>query len=202
MTCIRSGQLKTIDSEELVVGDIVVIKYGDAVPADCLVISAAECFADESALTGEPDELQKEPASEENPQADPFMLQGSEVRKGEATAIVLACGDNTNQGQAGLSMNIEADETPLQKKLNSIAEGIGKLGVAVAVLTLIAIIIKTLIIACTAEGDEGGFGVNFWQKIAGGFVIAITVVVVAVPEGLPLAVTISLAFSVSKMQDE
>ena len=201
MTCIRSGQLKTIDSEELVVGDVVVIKYGDAVPADCLVISAAECFADESALTGEPDELQKEPASEENPQADPFMLQGSEVRKGEATAIVLACGDNTNQGQAGLSMNIEADETPLQKKLNGIAEGIGKLGVAVAVLTLIAIIVKTLIIACTSETD-GGFGVDFWQKIAGGFVIAITVIVVAVPEGLPLAVTISLAFSVSKMQDE
>jgi len=97
-------------------------------------------------------------------------------------------------------MNIEADETPLQKKLNGIAEGIGKLGLTVAILTLIAIIIKTCI--KTAQSDELNFDMDFWKVIANGFVIAITVIVVAVPEGLPLAVTISLAFSVSKMQDE
>lgn len=97
-------------------------------------------------------------------------------------------------------MNIEADETPLQKKLNGIAEGIGKLGLTVAILTLIAIIIKTCI--KTAQSDELNFDMAFWKVIANGFVIAITVIVVAVPEGLPLAVTISLAFSVAEMQKE
>ena len=128
------------------------------------------------------------------------MLQGSEVQKGEAVGIVLAVGDNTNQGRAGLSMNIEAEETPLQMKLNSIAEGIGKVGLTVAILTLLAIIITTLI--KTAKDPDSDFGIDFWKDIANGFVIAITVIVVAIPEGLPLAVTISLAFSVAQMQKE
>mmetsp|Transcript_26239 Transcript_26239/g.32808 ORF Transcript_26239/g.32808 Transcript_26239/m.32808 type:complete len:360 (-) Transcript_26239:2081-3160(-) len=194
----RGGLLSTIDSEQVVVGDIIVIRYGQAVPADCLVISSAECFASEAALTGEPDDLPKEPVDENNPKGDPFMLQGSEVNKGEAEAIVLAVGDNTNQGRAGLSMNIEAEETPLQMKLNSIAEGIGKVGLTVAILTLLAIIITTLV--KTVQDPESDFGINFWKDIANGFVIAITVIVVAIPEGLPLAVTISLAFSVKEMQ--
>jgi len=75
--CLRSGSLCTLDSEELVVGDIIKIGYGDAVPADLLVILDAECFADESSLTGEPDEVQKEVVSEEHFKGDPFMLQGS-----------------------------------------------------------------------------------------------------------------------------
>ena len=128
------------------------------------------------------------------------MLQGSEIMKGKVKAMVLAVGDNTCQGQAGLSMNIEAEETPLQMKLNSIAEGIGKLGVAVALLTLAAIVISTIV--KTVKDDTLNFDIKFWKDIANGFVIAITVVVVAVPEGLPLAVTISLAFSVKKMQKD
>jgi calcium-translocating P-type ATPase len=200
ITVKRNGELSTIDSEELVVGDIVEIGYGQAVPADVLVITSAECFTSEAALTGEPDDLPKEPVDETNPKGDPFMLQGSEVQKGKATGVVLAVGDNTNQGRAGLSMNIEAEETPLQMKLNSIAEGIGKVGLTVAILTLLAIIVTTLI--KTAKDPDSDFGIDFWKDIANGFVIAITVIVVAIPEGLPLAVTISLAFSVAQMQKE
>jgi Ca2+ transporting ATPase len=114
--------------------------------------------------------------------------------------VVLAVGNNTNQGKAGLSMNIESDQTPLQKKLDRIAEGIGLLGMAVAIMTFIAIVISTLII--TFKDDEKEFDMTFVTAICNGLVIAITVVVVAVPEGLPLAVTISLAYSVGKMYDE
>ena len=114
--------------------------------------------------------------------------------------MVLAVGNNTNQGKAGLSMNIESDQTPLQKKLDRIAEGIGLLGMAVAILTFIAIVISTLII--TFKDDEKEFDMSFVTAICNGLVIAITVVVVAVPEGLPLAVTISLAYSVGKMYEE
>lgn len=114
--------------------------------------------------------------------------------------MVLAVGNYTNQGKAGLSMNIESDQTPLQKKLDSIAEGIGLLGMAVAILTFIAIVISNLII--TFKDDEKEFDMSFVTAICNGLVIAITVVVVAVPEGLPLAVTISLAYSVGIMYKE
>lgn len=85
-------------------------------------------------------------------------------------------------------------------KLNSIANGIGKLGVIVAILTFIAIVVTTMI--KTFRDPEKAFDMDFVSTLANGLVIAITVVVVAVPEGLPLAVTISLAYSVAKMADE
>ncbi len=97
-------------------------------------------------------------------------------------------------------MNITNEQTPLQKKLDRIAEGIGKLGVLVAILTFIAIVISTLV--KTIQDDKREFDMTFVTAICNGLVIAITVIVVAVPEGLPLAVTISLAFSVAQMQKE
>ena len=156
----------------------------------------------EASLTGEPEGIPKEPVSTDNILSDPdcFLLQSSLVEKGSCKAIVVAVGNHTNQGRAGLSMNIEADSTPLQKKLDRIAEGIGKLGLAVAILTFIAICIQTLV--KTFKDDEREFDMEFLTDVCNGLVIAITVVVVAVPEGLPLAVTISLAYSVGKMYDE
>ncbi len=97
-------------------------------------------------------------------------------------------------------MNITNEQTPLQKKLDRIAEGIGKLGLLVAILTFIAIVISTLV--KTVKDDKRNFDMQFVTDVCNGLVIAITVVVVAVPEGLPLAVTISLAFSVAQMQKE
>jgi len=198
----RADQYITVDTEELVVGDVINIIAGESVPADCLVLHSSDCNASEAALTGEPDDILKECVTEGNfaNHPDPFLLQASEVKKGRCTALVLAVGDNTNQGRAGLSMNITNDETPLQKKLNRIAEGIGKLGLTVAIMTFIAIVITTLIKTFKDENRE--FDMRFVTDIANGLVIAITVIVVAVPEGLPLAVTISLAFSVAKMQEE
>ena len=202
---LRNGEKSTIDTEELVVGDIVEIQTGEKVPADCLVLQANNMKANEAALTGEPDDLPKEPADRNNTRdpaslPDPFLLQSSLAEDGRCMAIILAVGDNTNQGKAGLSMNIEQEATPLQKKLDAIAEGIGKLGLAVAILTFIAIVISVMI--KTFKEDDREFDLTFWSEVANGLVIAITVVVVAVPEGLPLAVTISLAYSVGKMYEE
>ena len=199
---LRNGELNDYDTECLVVGDIIKVYTGDTIPADCLVLNASEFSTSEAALTGEPDALPKEPVNGDNIQfnPDPFILQSSLCEKGSCTALVLAVGNNTNQGKAGLAMNIESDQTPLQKKLDRIAEGIGLLGMAVAILTFIAIVISTLII--TFKDDEKEFDMSFVTAICNGLVIAITVVVVAVPEGLPLAVTISLAYSVGKMYDE
>ena len=198
----RGETFKTIDSEELVVGDIIYLQTGETVPADCLVLESIDCTCSEAALTGEPDGLPKEAVSEANilSKPDPFMLQSSLCEKGTATCLVLAVGDNTNQGRAGLSMNIENDSTPLQKKLDRIALGIGYLGMIVAVLTFIAITIQAIVGVVTDDTRE--FDMEFVNELASGLIIAITVVVVAVPEGLPLAVTISLAYSVGKMYKE
>jgi len=99
-----------------------------------------------------------------------------------------------------MSMNIENDSTPLQQKLDRIALGIGKLGMLVAILTFIAITIT----ACVevAKDDTKDWDMDFVSELCNGLIIAITVVVVAVPEGLPLAVTISLAYSVGKMLED
>lgn len=198
----RGGVRTEIDTEELVVGDIIYVKTGDTIPADALVLEQAGCSCSEAALTGEPDGLPKETVDLDNLNShpDPFMLQGSLCEKGSATAIVLAVGNNTMQGRAGLAMNIADEQTPLQKKLDRIANGIGKLGVAVAILTLIAICITSTI--KVFQNDDKAFDMNYVTDLCNGLVIAITVVVVAVPEGLPLAVTISLAFSVKQMQKE
>jgi len=201
-TVIRNGAQIEIDSENLVVGDIVRIKEGEAIPADCLVISANQFTCSEAALTGEPDALSKEAVTEANilSHPDPFLLQSSLCDGGSALAVVLAVGNNTNQGRAGLSMNIEGEDTPLQKKLDRIAMGIGYLGMIVALLTFIAISIQAIL---TVTGDDDKeFDMDFVAALCNGLIIAITVIVVAVPEGLPLAVTISLAYSVGKMAKE
>ena len=143
----RGGRRTEIDTEGLVVGDIVYVKTGDTIPADALVLESSGCTCSEAALTGEPDALPKEAVHEGNigTHPDPFMLQGSLCEKGSATAVIVAVGNNTMQGRAGLAMNIADEQTPLQKKLDRIANGIGKLGVAVAILTLIAICVSSTI---------------------------------------------------------
>lgn len=98
-------------------------------------------------------------------------------------------------------MNIEKDITPLQKKLEAIADTIGKFGLYFAILTFIAMTIRLLCKIFLAHSRELYDGQNL-MDVLDAFIIAITVVVVAVPEGLPLAVTISLAFSVGAMMEQ
>ena len=144
----RNNTMMTVDSEQLVVGDIIELEQGDTVPADCLAVECNELSTNESVLTGEPEAMLKEVLTNENYRHNPcpFLLQGSLVENGSGTAVVLAVGDNTNQGRAGLSMNIEGDQTPLQNKLDTIANQIGKLGFAVAILVFIIVCVRTMLL--------------------------------------------------------
>jgi len=193
----RNGALRTLDSEELVVGDVIELGEGDTVPADCLVVEANELTTNEAALTGEPEAMAKEPLTSDNYRFDPcpFLLQGSLVETGTAKAVVLAVGENTNQGRAGLSMNIEEDETPLQNKLDTIANQIGKFGFAVAILVFIIVCVRTMLRIFWEQERSLTDNQNI-ADVLNAFILGITIVVVAIPEGLPLAVTIGLAFSV------
>ena len=200
---VRNGVEKTVDSAELVVGDIIDIPTGDTVPADCIVITSNDFSCNEANLTGEPEPITKEACTNDsyahNP--NPFLLQTTLVETGTAKAIVVAVGVNTFVGRTGLTMNIEKDMTPLQLKLETIAEQIGKAGLYCAILTFIAMMIRLLckiFLAHTRSLDDYQNLID----VLDAFIIGLTVVVVAVPEGLPLAVTISLAFSVGAMAKE
>lgn len=200
---IRNGDQMTLDTTELVVGDLCVIMTGDSIPADALVVSSTNLTCSESQLTGEPHAKAKEVLTQENFESVPcpFVVQGSLVETGECRAVVLAVGNRTAQGKAGLSMNMESDQTPLQKKLDSIANTIGKLGTYVAILTFIAIVIRTLCIVFIKKEREFVDEQNL-EDILNGFIIAVTVIVVAVPEGLPLAVAIALYVASSQMEEQ
>ena len=115
--------------------------------------------------------------------------------------MVLAVGVNTRSGMAEEKLKIEEEETPLQAKLETIANEIGKIGVYVAILTFIAMSVNMIVTTVISDKVQ----LIRWEtltSLVNFIIIAITVIVVAVPEGLPLAVTISLAFSVMKMKKE
>ena len=199
----RNDSMRTVDSEDLVVGDLIELETGDTVPADCILIESNELACNESTLTGEPEPMLKEVLTNENYEFNPcpFVLQGSLIENGSGKAVVLTVGDNTNQGKAGLSMNIEDETTPLQNKLDTIANQIGKLGFAVAILVFIIVCVRTMLRIFWEQERSLTDNQNI-ADVLNAFILGITIVVVAIPEGLPLAVTIGLAFSVGKMQEE
>ncbi len=123
------------------------------------------------------------------------------ITSGFGKALVVSVGDKTVSGAAGKSLDLEEEATPLQQKLDTIVSTIGIVGLSVAIATFLALMIRLIITIC--KDDERHFlDMENLTDLLDAFIIGVTVVVVAIPEGLPLAVTISLAYSVSKMADE
>ncbi|KAF0913327.1 hypothetical protein E2562_021976 [Oryza meyeriana var. granulata] len=191
----RDGYRQKISIYDLVVGDIVHLAIGDQVPADGLYIHGYSFLIDESSLSGESDPVYVS-------QDKPFILAGTKVQDGSAKMIVTAVGMRTEWGRlmSTLSEGGE-DETPLQVKLNGVATIIGKIGLLFAVLTFLVLMVRFLI--------EKGMTVGLlkWYStdaltIVNYFATAVTIIVVAVPEGLPLAVTLSLAFAMKKLMND
>lgn len=191
----RDGYRQKVSIYDLVVGDVVHLSIGDQVPADGLFISGYSFLIDESSLSGESEPVY---ISEEKP----FLLAGTKVQDGSAKMLVISVGMRTEWGRLmeTLSQGGE-DETPLQVKLNGVATIIGKIGLAFATLTFLVLLARFLI-------DKAvNVGLLTWHPddaltILNYFAIAVTIIVVAVPEGLPLAVTLSLAFAMKKLMDD
>jgi len=191
---LREGKSRVISVFELVVGDIVLLETGDYIPADMLYLSGQGLVVDESSMTGEPEGIRK---SEDE---DPWLLGGTMVTDGQAKGIVIAVGPNTQWGKIKADLQKEEVKTPLQVKLENLAESIGKLGLGAAILTFLALVLKWSITKFAInkepwEWSELGIIVNY-------IITAITIIVVAVPEGLPLAVTLSLAYSMMRMMKD
>lgn len=109
------------------------------IPADCIVLESIDISTDESAMTGEPDHMEKTAITEENYEnnADPFLIGKTLVVNGMGTALVCCIGANSRSGMAEEKLNTEEDETPLQAKLGTIANQLGKLGLVSAALAVV-----------------------------------------------------------------
>ncbi|KAM7190444.1 hypothetical protein V8F20_009727 [Naviculisporaceae sp. PSN 640] len=207
---IRSGKSAEISVFDVLVGDIMHLGAGDMVPVDGIFITGHGVKCDESSATGESDLLKKTPADEVfaaleeiakggNPgsieKMDPFIISGSKVNEGTGTFMVTAVGVNSSYGRITMAMHTEQGDTPLQKKLNNLADSIAWLGGGAALLLFIVLLIKFLAGLPSNTGTPAQKGQEFLSH----FITSVTVVVVAVPEGLPLAVTLALAFATTRM---
>lgn len=185
---IRDGLHWQIAVHDIVVGDLVVVEAGDPIPCDGVLVRMDDIQLDESALTGEPIEVDK------NAEEDPFVLSGCTVVAGSGHFIAIAVGKHSQWGIIQSHLEKEQDQTPLQEKLDEMAANIGYVGMGAAALTFIAMMsIKIWVDPVYLQHK------SLWTHALDAFIIGVTIVVVAVPEGLPLAVTISLAFSTKKM---
>lgn len=195
---IRFGKNVNVMIDHILVGDIVELESGDQVPADGLLIEGFDLRVDESVMTGEPDAVKKSAA-------DPFLLSGCQVAEGCGKMLVTSVGVNSEWGKtlAKLTSDDEDEQTPLEEKLDGLAALIGKAGVGFAVATFLVLaagwLIKKII---SVRNKTDHFAWSDISTVVRFAVIAVTIVVVAVPEGLPLAVTISLAYSVKKMMKD
>nr|CDS30090.2 plasma membrane calcium transporting ATPase [Hymenolepis microstoma] len=252
-TVLRSGRIQDISIADIVVGDICLVKYGDLLPADGVVLQSTDLKIDESSLTGESDHVKKSTT------LDPTLLSGTHVMEGSGRMLVIAVGRNSQAGIIYSLLNNMHDDLPetavhlnslgspndkletiaeksseddlkefnessvapveitkakenkpklrtkemsvLQLKLTKLAIQIGYIGTVLASATVLILIIKFCVVEFGQKRETWESGRHLRQLIHF-FIIGVTILVVAVPEGLPLAVTLSLAYSVKKMMKD
>lgn len=197
----RDGiQIKEISVDDILVGDLLYINIGDIVPVDGILIKDS-CTMDESAITGESDKLVKTCDLEKmNNKTNPFVISGTQVIDGSGLMLVTAVGCNSSSGRIADITDSEVDDTPLQEKLKNVADKIGDYGLMAAIFIGVVLVFKDILVRYTSgEAIISGYLID---SFVNAFIICITVLVVAIPEGLPMAVTISLAYSVFQMKEE
>ncbi|KAK4224301.1 putative type IID cation-transporting ATPase [Podospora fimiseda] len=208
---IRAGKSVEVSVYDIMVGDVMHLFAGDMIPVDGIFINGHGVKCDESSATGESDLLKKTAADEvfavlqkiaEGGQVpanidklDPFIISGSKVNEGTGTFLVTAVGVNSCYGRTMMSLQTDQEDTPLQKKLNVLADNIAWFGGGAALLLFVVLFIKFCAGLPTNNGTPDEKGQQFLRL----FITSVTVVVVAVPEGLPLAVTLALAFATTRM---
>jgi Ca2+-transporting ATPase len=201
---IRSGRMLEISVYDIFVGDLVNLEPGDMIPVDGILVQGHGIKCDESSATGESDLLKKVAGDEafkaierhDNlKKIDPFILSGAKVSEGVGTFLVTATGIHSSYGKTMMSLREDTEVTPLQSKLNNLATYIAKLGGAAALLLFVVLFIEFLVGLKGSNASPADKGQNFLDIL----IVAITVIVVAVPEGLPLAVTLALAFATTRM---
>lgn len=194
----RNGKIETVAAEDLTVGDIIVLEAGDSVPADCRILKSASMKIEEAALTGESvpvnktDDVIDSLGSDDVPLGDRknMCYMGSNVVYGRGEAVVVAIGMDTEMGKIADALNESKDgETPLQLKLNQLSKVLSFIVLGICVFIFVLDIVRGLI---------SGAGVTF-DTVLDTFMVAVSLAVAAIPEGLAAVVTIVLSIGVTKM---
>ena len=202
---IRGGKVHSIPRREVVVGDIVIIENGEEIPADGELLEATSLQINESSLTGElmvektinPDDFDPDATYASN-----LVMRGTTVTDGHGVMRVLRVGDATEIGKvARQSTEASEEETPLNKQLTRLASLIGKVGFTIAGVTFVAFVTRDLYAWFQIHDSVQGW--HQWmeviQIVLKYFMMAVTLIVVSVPEGLPMSVTLSLALNMRRM---
>ena len=197
VTVMREGKVQQVSRKDIVVGDIVLLNTGDEVPADGVLLSANSLQINESTLTGEPviskTTIEAEFDNEATYPSNKAM-RSTTVVDGYGTMLVELVGDATEYGKVHRGSLIDNNlDTPLQVQLKKLAGVISKVGYVVAILTFILLTAKGLL------SMEQMVPMAVISEILNNFMIAVTLIVVSVPEGLPMSVTLSLALSMNRM---
>lgn len=225
---VRHGQFQTVGLEEVLVGDLIKLETGDEIPADGRLIKGIDIKVDQSLMTGESDPVSKSP-QQFNEQESGFdqpgcLYRGTQVVDGIGEMVVTEVGDFSYLGQ--IARNLSADDssgksseesepgeqkrvkdklslsreqTPLQQKLGNLAEMISKVGYAAAVLIFLALLLRGILEQTIFIPTTTNQAIAVVGELLDAFVLMVIIIVVAVPEGLPMSVTVSLALAMRKM---
>ena len=202
---VRRHHVCEVDATELVVGDVVLLGAGEKIPADGIVL-CGEVAVDQSALTGESGEVSKRPWREGegcDPSCDGALLSGCAVLSGEAEMQIVRVGDQTFLGGISGELQSEKRESPLKLRLSKLAAQISRVGYAAAAVCALAYLFHTFFV------DAGFDRVVMLSRLRDlpflaesllhAFTLALTVVVVAVPEGLPMMIAVVLSSNIRRM---
>jgi Ca2+-transporting ATPase len=226
---IRGGSVHAVSLDDIVVGDVVSLETGDEIPGDGRLLKAIELYVDQSLMTGESEPVRKRVSAvddvAEGPDQPGCLYRGTQIIDGSGVMLVADVGDATMLGQIARRLSGGEDEeeeagadteekrvkhkltiskelTPLQVKLKDLAELISKVGYLAAGLIFAALLVRGLFFTTPAEvfwphGTEDVLTVS--RNLLSYFVYMVIIIVVAVPEGLPMSVTVSLALAMQKM---
>ena len=200
VTVFRSGRAQQVSVFDLMVGDVMHIEAGEVVAVDGVLIQAAGLHINESSVSGESGVMHKTVPGDHDAAhailADPFILSGTTVTRGVGRFLVTSIGANSTYGKTLVSLREDVEETPLQARLGRLGKQLIILGSVAGTIFFLAL----FIIYLTDLDELAGLGPSgkaeaFFQII----ILAITVVIIAVPEGLALNVTVALAFATTRM---
>lgn len=196
----RDGKMCEIFISEIVVGDYLYIESGEEVAADGKIVSSIGLKVDESSLNGESklsDKSAEDVEKYDTTYSPNQLLRGTIVAEGEGVYVVTAVGDNTEFGKTAKDANSSIKVvTPLEKQLVKLGKQIGIVGILVACLVLIILLIHSVSIGEISNNIFSPQNVLIFIKL---LMIALTLIVMAVPEGLPMSITLSMAYSMRKM---
>lgn len=205
---LRNGQVVMVEVDDLVVGDVVVIQSGDKILADGVLVDG-KVSVDNSALNGEAEECKKSPCEEgftipENITGDTFvdahsLFRGATVLDGEGYMVIQKVGEATMMGKMAKDMEDKEPDSPLKVKLNKLAHQISVFGYVGAIVIAVAYLIHFVVQAGGVSGFLALGWIEIIKEIMNAVAVAITIIVCAVPEGLPLVIALVLMQNTGKL---